>query len=192
MIPIGCYVLARKIILVVGMPGSGKTVIAEVAKDLGIGVFNMGDVIRDECMKRKLPSNTETYTYVMKDIRNQYGPQIVAKRTYEKISAKNDLVCIDGVRSQEEVEFFKKVSDKVYILAVISSFSNRLEHLLSRDRTGDPKNHDEIQIRDQSELRLGIGNIIAKADFYVLNENISKSNFRSKCKKTLSSILMKG
>ena len=43
----------------VGLPGSGKSEAAAVARDLGIPVVTMGDVIRQECRDRGLDPATE-------------------------------------------------------------------------------------------------------------------------------------
>ncbi|MHC1593685.1 MAG: AAA family ATPase, partial [Methanotrichaceae archaeon] len=40
-----------KIVGFVGMPGSGKSVAADVARQMGIQVVVMGDVIRDEAAR---------------------------------------------------------------------------------------------------------------------------------------------
>lgn len=39
-------------ILVAGMPGSGKSIVAEAARELGLPVYTMGDVVREEALKR--------------------------------------------------------------------------------------------------------------------------------------------
>jgi len=41
-----------KVIGVTGMPGSGKGIVAGVAKSLGYEIIRMGDVIREEAKKR--------------------------------------------------------------------------------------------------------------------------------------------
>ncbi|HEX59524.1 MAG TPA: hypothetical protein ENF26_05205, partial [Methanomicrobia archaeon] len=48
-----------KIIAFVGAPASGKTEAANVARELGIPVISMGDVIREELRRRGLPLTDE-------------------------------------------------------------------------------------------------------------------------------------
>ena len=40
--------MRRKVIGVVGMPGSGKTTLAEAAREVGFRVVTMGDFVRAE------------------------------------------------------------------------------------------------------------------------------------------------
>ena len=56
-----------KIIAFVGAPASGKTEAANVARELGIPVISMGDVIREELRRRGLPltdENAVSYTHL--------------------------------------------------------------------------------------------------------------------------------
>ncbi|MEM0073959.1 MAG: AAA family ATPase, partial [Thermoplasmatales archaeon] len=39
--------MKAKAILVIGMPGSGKDEFANVAKEIGVEVINMGDIVRE-------------------------------------------------------------------------------------------------------------------------------------------------
>ncbi len=78
--------MVRKLILVAGMPGSGKSVVREIAEELGIPVLAMGDVIREEVKRRSLKEEAESYNLVMKDIRAKLGAQIVAERIAKKLN----------------------------------------------------------------------------------------------------------
>ena len=80
-------------------------------------------------------------------------------------------VIIDGVRSLDEVEYFReRLSGHVVILAIHASPRTRFERLLRRGRPGDPKNWDEFRRRDMKELSWGLGNVIALADIMLVNE----------------------
>ncbi|MDP2841306.1 MAG: AAA family ATPase, partial [Candidatus Methanoperedens sp.] len=48
-----------KLIAFVGMPASGKSEAAAIARRLGIPVVNLGDVVRVETAKRGLEPNDE-------------------------------------------------------------------------------------------------------------------------------------
>ncbi|MEM1596250.1 MAG: AAA family ATPase, partial [Desulfurococcaceae archaeon] len=43
--------LQRLFILIVGMPGSGKSLVVQAARDLGLPVYTMGDVVREETLR---------------------------------------------------------------------------------------------------------------------------------------------
>ncbi|MCP8322506.1 MAG: hypothetical protein H3Z52_16440, partial [archaeon] len=53
--------------------------------------------------------------------------------------------------------------------ALLSPFRIRLKRLSSRKRSGDPKTEKELEERDEAELKLGLGDVIAKADSYIVN-----------------------
>jgi len=161
------------------MPGSGKSVVKEIAEELGIPVFVMGDIIREEVKRRGLKEEAKNYELVMKDIRAKLGDQIVAKITMERLELiKADIALIDGVRSLEEVRYFKEKANNVHILALLSPFQTRLKRLSSRNRLGDPKNEKELEERDREELKLGLGDVIAKADYYLVNDDRPKDAFK--------------
>ena len=43
-----------RLVVVVGMPGSGKGVFSDVARGSGIPVYVMGDIVREETIRRGL------------------------------------------------------------------------------------------------------------------------------------------
>ncbi|MFW9927462.1 MAG: AAA family ATPase, partial [Candidatus Thorarchaeota archaeon] len=60
-----------KLIIVTGMPGAGKSGIAEAFHDAGFPVIVMGDVIRKETKKRGLEPNPENTKKVMLELREK-------------------------------------------------------------------------------------------------------------------------
>ncbi len=46
---------AKKLVVCLGgMPGAGKSLVVEIAQELGYSIITMGDVIREETKKRGL------------------------------------------------------------------------------------------------------------------------------------------
>ena len=74
--------MKAKAILIIGMPGSGKDEFAMVARDMGIEVINMGDIVR------KYTSSTGVSISMSGEIasreRKANGMDIWAKRTIER------------------------------------------------------------------------------------------------------------
>ncbi len=151
------------------MPGSGKSIVAEVAREIGIPVYTMGDVIREETLRRHGVVTPELMVETSKRLREEYGDEIVAVKTIEKIPSEYKIVLIDGVRSLREVEVFKKHGE-VVIIAVHASPKTRFKRLVERKRPGDPSTYEEFQKRDYTELGFGIGSVIALADYVIINE----------------------
>ncbi|MEM0505962.1 MAG: AAA family ATPase [Thermosphaera sp.] len=159
-----------KLILVVGMPGAGKTMVIDVAKRLGIKVYNMGDIVREEALKRFNEITPKTMIETSIILRREYGSKIIALKTIERIDKSLDIVVIDGVRSLEELEEFKKLGDTI-IVAVHASPRTRFQRILERRRPGDPISYEDFTLRDLVELGFGVGNLIALADFMIVNES---------------------
>ena len=156
---------------VVGLPGSGKSIVAEVAKAYSIPTVIMGDIIRQLCIDNELESNSENIGTIMVNIRKEEGMNAVAKRTLPKIAeVKENVVVIDGLRSYEEVELFRENLKKCIILAIHASPRTRYMRINERGRLDDTKNLKAFQDRDEREIRAGIAKIIALADIMFVNE----------------------
>lgn len=177
----------------VGMPGSGKGVLVEVAREMGIKCFIMGDVVREEVARRGLKPTVETMNRVATELRVREGPEAVARRIYEdKIepsTSDDEVIVIDGVRSIHELNYFKSKLGRVKIVAVHSSPKTRYERLKSRGRPGDPKSWDEFTSRDLQELEWGLGWVIALADYMLVNEGMDREEFKEEARRVLSKVI---
>jgi dephospho-CoA kinase len=80
------------------------------------------------------------------------------------------LVVVEGLRSLDEVEAFKRVFN-VAVLAVHSPPEQRFQRLLKRKRSDDPRNMEEFRERDYRELAVGVGSVIALADNMIVNDS---------------------
>jgi len=168
----------KSVLLVTGMPGAGKSVFIEAACSLSIPVYVMGDVVREEAEKRGLAPEDKVLGKIALELRRTFGDEIIAKRISEKIARdRSRLIMIDGVRSLNEVEYFRKIFSNVIIVAVHASPQTRFHRLLKRRREDDPQSWEEFVERDRRELKIGIGNVIALADVMLVNENISREAF---------------
>lgn len=185
------------VIGVTGMPGSGKSVVSRVAENLGMKVVRMGDVIRDEAHKRN-----ESPGKVAVDLRKEFGKYVIAERCVEyikNISANekqdaektpsspkdSDLtVLIEGIRSPWEVEIFRKNFPDFKVIAIHSAPKTRYLRIQKRMRLDDSTETKEALKRDKRELKFGIGEVIATADFMVVNEGA-----KGKLKNTIKGVL---
>lgn len=162
-----------RVIGVTGLPGSGKSVVARVAKNLGFHMIRMGDVIRNEAVIRN-----EDIGITAVKLRDEYGKYVVADRCVEIInksmsqSPKKDNFnyIIEGIRSPAEIEIFKKHFKDFKVIAIYSSPKSRFMRLKRRRRSDDSGNFSEFQKRDNRELKFGIGNAIATSDYMIINE----------------------
>ena len=179
-----------KIIAFTGMPCSGKTEAVQIAKNMGINVFRMGDMVWEEVKKRKLPLDDKHVGAIANDMREKFGKDIWAKKTLEKITKFRELehIVIDGIRNIEEIETFKKKLGKDFvIIAIIASDKTRQKRCLKRKREDDSKDVNDLKERDKRELNWGLGSVIASADIIIPNEG-SVENFRNEIKKIFKKI----
>ena len=165
-----------RVIGITGMPGSGKGEACIEAREIGIPVRSMGDVVRSffasGCPGRD-PKETGRFA---DEERKRFGKDIWALRLIEEveelISRGEKLVIIDGVRSSFEVDVFKtRWGDGFSILSVHSSPRTRFHRLLNRGRSDDPGTRKEFDERDDRELGWGLGDVIARADIMMVNES---------------------
>ena len=161
----------KLVICLAGMPGSGKSIIVEVAKERGYDIVVMGDVIREEAERRRLEPNPENLGRIMLELRRSEGKAVIAKRCIPKIEkATKSKVVVDGVRSLSEVEEFRESFPTFSFITVHASPETRFSRVYRRRRSDDPENWEVFRERDMRELRVGLGNAMAMAEWVIVNE----------------------
>ena len=97
----------RRLILLTGMAGSGKTTLSGIIRESSLRVITMGDVIRDLARQQGLEPSPENIGHLAEEIRKG-GPDAVARKCVEMLNKGPDgLIVVDGIRSLAEVEAFK-------------------------------------------------------------------------------------
>jgi len=161
-----------KIIAFTGMPASGKSEAVQLAKDKGIPVIRMGDMVWDETKRQGKPLDDKNVGDVANSMREKHGMDIWAKRTVEKIRSlkQSPLLVIDGVRNMEEIEFFKKeLGMDFLVIAIDAPDELRRKRAISRGRTDDSGNLKDLEERDKREIHWGLQKVIADADLVIPN-----------------------
>jgi len=162
-----------KVIVFTGMPFSGKSVAVQLAKDYGISVIRMGDMIWEETKKQELELNDKNVGMIANQMRKEHGMDIWARRTLEKTKSMNkeEIVVIDGVRNNEEIETFKQELDGDFVVVAIkASTETRHQRGMNRGRQDDSKDEKQIKERDQREIGWGLNKVIDNADIAIENE----------------------
>ena len=171
---------SKKLLLITGMPGAGKSTIAERTRALGFDVIIMGDRIREETASRGLSISDMNCGRVMEEIREELGSSVIAKLSIPKIlAAKKNFIAIDGVRSIAEVEEFKRSFPTTRLLAVIASPQRRYDLIRSRSREDKPSDEAAFKSRDERELRVGVGEVISIAEEVLLNDVITLEELKA-------------
>ncbi len=157
----------------VGLPGSGKSEAATVAREEGIPVVTMGDVIRQETAERGLDPAKDHGT-VAKALRREHGTAAVAERSLPMIEdrlERYDAVLVDGIRSDAEVDVFEKRFGEAFTLVSIEApFELRAERIDGRGRDlGEADGGESLESRDERERGFGMDEAMARADVVVEN-----------------------
>jgi dephospho-CoA kinase len=183
------YVTADKLVIgLAGMPGSGKSVIVDTARELGYDIVVMGDVIRQETLKRGLELMPQNVGKVMLQLREECGNYVIAQKCIPKIEEQtSSKVLVDGLRSLYEADIFKEHFAKFSLVAVHASPETRFNRLSNRRRSDDPEEWKVFKERDLRELSVGLGNVIAMAAQVIVNDN-SFEYVKAKVKESLMRI----
>ncbi len=165
-----------KVIGFTGMPGSGKSEAMAVATQRGFPVVRMGDLIWEEVDRQGLPRDASNVGKVANAMRQSHGDDVWALRTVERVRSMgaDEVVLIDGVRSNHEVEVFRReLGDDFVLVAIHTDAKHRYGRLTARGRDDDPTGDDAEQLhkqRDEREMGWGIARTIALADEMIVND----------------------
>jgi dephospho-CoA kinase len=153
------------------MSGSGKTTLASYAQCYGYNILTMGDVVRKLVMSRGLEPTPLNLGLVAESIRRKEGDSAVAEKCIENLKKEAGYrLVVDGIRSLNEVDAFRKEFYDILLVAVHSSPATRFSRIRSRGRSDDPGDWESFHKRDRRELGFGLGSAIAMADHMIVNE----------------------
>ena len=170
----GCEGEGVRIVAVVGLCGSGKTVVSDYVASKGYHKVHFGALTLKTLKERGLPPTEATERPVSEELRERFGMAVYAERALPEIEqalSEGKKVLIDGLYSFAEYKVLKKKFGKgLVLLAVYASPEIRHERL--RERLIRPLNAEEAVRRDLAEIeKLDKGGPIAIADATVLNES---------------------
>lgn len=162
----------KKIIAIVGMPGSGKSEVARFFEQSGFRRVRFGDLTDEEVARQGLELNEENERRVRELLRREHGMAAYARLNLPRIdlARQQAAVVIDGLYSWEEYTFLKdRYGEDLAVLAVWGSPQTRYARLARRSRR--KLTLEEAARRDAAEIEnVNKGGPIAMADFTILNE----------------------
>ncbi|MEB3860054.1 MAG: AAA family ATPase [Desulfurococcales archaeon] len=160
------------VIAVAGMPGSGKSTVARImAEILGAEFLVMGDYVRREVARRGLPLTASSVERVASELRSRMGRGAVARLMLGDLGSsleRRGVVVVDGVRSPEELDVFSSIA-RVCVVAVHAPPLARFKRMAERGRIGE-SGWEDFKLRDRANLEFGLGEVIALADYMVVND----------------------
>ncbi len=154
------------ILVVVGMPASGKNIARDYAKRSGIPYFATGDIVRDELNKQGLVANPDNTARVSSQLRGPDGMGVTRLALKSALAASSDIVFMEGMRSWPEVELIREQA-RCIVIAFVAPRALRLKRIITRGRSDDSA--DAFDERDRREMSYGSAIPIALADEYILN-----------------------
>lgn len=161
----------NKIVAIVGMCGTGKSVASEYLVNHGYQKVYFGGITYDKLKEEGIERTPESEKKMRQDLRAQYGMGCYALLSLPKIKDfyQEGNVVIDDLYSWSEYELLQKeFGDNIILLGIVTD--KKLRYSRVAVRPGRSYNSEEVKDRDLSELaNLEKGDPIAYADYYILN-----------------------
>lgn len=163
---------AFELIAIVGMPGAGKTLVADFFRNKGIPVLRFGDQTDIGLKELGLPLNEKNERMYREQIRKELGMAAMAIKIEPRIfsaAKEHSTIVLDGLYSWEEYTYLIRKFPHLQLLCVYAPPETRYKRLSKRPIR--PLVHDVARSRDIAEIEnLNKGGPIAIADYMVVNE----------------------
>ncbi len=171
--------MSNKIICVVGMTGSGKSIVSDELKKQNFSFLRFGQITLDKIKKDGLELNEENEKKIREGFRKEHGMAAFAIINILQLDRllKDSNVVVDGLYSWSEYKVLKeKYGDSIYVIAVYAPPKLRYQRLKDRSAENDhqqrfrPFTEKEAEARDYAEIEnIEKGGPIAMADFTIVN-----------------------
>lgn len=160
----------NKIIAIVGMCGSGKSVASRFFEEKGFKSIYFGGVTMEKLKEAGLEVTPENEKMMREKLREQYGMGAFAEILLPKIEecSKTDNVVLDGLYSWDELKILQDKFNSMKVLAVICDKDVRYSRLAVREVR--PLTNIQAKERDIAEIEnLKKGGPIVFADYFIDN-----------------------
>lgn len=162
----------NKLIAIVGMCGSGKSIASDYYGKLGYQKIYFGGVTMDKLKEAGLEVTPENERAMREGLRKEYGMAAYAIMLLPKIKALLNIgnVVLDGLYSWDELKVLKENFSNLKVIAIVVNKDKRYSRLACREIR--PFNNEEAKTRDITEIEnLAKAGPIAFADYYILNDD---------------------
>ncbi len=174
--------MEHKLICLVGMPGAGKSEVADyMQRKHKFGYFRFGQIVLDKVKETGQPTSEKLERKIRENIRQEHGMAAMAILNMPKIEQflKEGDTLGDGLYSWEEYLFLReKFGEKLRIIAIYAPPEIRYKRLENRQEKHENDkemrfrnfSRDESWLRDKAEIEnLHKAGPIAMADYTVIN-----------------------
>jgi len=172
----------NKIIAIVGMCGSGKSIACDVLKDSGWYYIRFGQITIDTLKKQGMEITPENEKEMREGLREKHGMGAFALLSIDKIEEKikTTNIVIDGLYSWSEYKILKeRFNNNLTIVCIHASPGTRYSRLEKREIKDDdrekrmrPLTKEQAKARDYAEIEnIEKGGPIAMSDIMIVNES---------------------
>lgn len=173
------------IIVLSGLPGSGKSEAASYLAKQQIPVIRMGKVT-DKLLRNEKSIGETKEREVRENLRQKFGQDIYAKLIIPEIKSKfikNNIIVVDGLRNLEESQCFQ--DHFPCIKTIYIQVNKRIRYKRLKERPVRSLTEKQAAQRDNAELySLGLINIKQNAD-YIIDNNGSIDSLQMQMDKIL-------
>lgn len=159
------------IICLTGMPGSGKTTVAEMLRERGFEFVEMHDAVNIMMEERGIERTFENRERFALDMRTQKGRDVFAVATAERVKRMGKNAVINGVRDSDEIDCIKRIlGDDVVVVAITAPPELRYERIRKTpDSWVKAKDRKAFEYRDETNRKMGVEKAMNSADFVIAN-----------------------
>lgn len=161
----------NKLIAIVGMSGSGKSIASDYLESKGYNKIYFGGVVLDKVKEAGLEITPDNEKMMREKLRSELGMAAMAIVLLPKIKEsvqKQDTV-LDGLYSWDELVVLRKeFGDNLKLICV--NCDRKIRYARVAERKIRPLNRQEIEKRDIAEIEnLAKGGPVAMADYFIFN-----------------------
>lgn len=162
-----------KVVAIVGMCGSGKSVVTEILEnELNYKKVYFGGVTMEKLKEANLEVTPENEKMIREGLRRDLGMGAFAKILLPRIKeySKEGNVVLDGLYSWDEYKILEEELDNITMIAVITDKNIRYSRLAEREIRA--LNAEQAKARDIAEIENSAkGGPIAYADYFIMNND---------------------
>ncbi len=167
-----------KIVAIVGMCGSGKSIASKYFEDLGYKNVYFGGVTMEKLKEAGLEVTPENEKMMREKLRKELGMGAYAKVLLPRILelSKDYDVVLDGLYSWSELKILEEEFD-MRTIAIVCDKNLRYDRLSKRDVR--PFNNEEAKKRDITEIEnIEKAGPIAYADYFIYNNGSMEEYYK--------------